>query len=103
MRKPNETVSISRRKALSAAIVPLAAALAPTVLSAQPRRPTKAGKIRVGIIGAGGIVSSVHVPGLRKMPSVEIVAVANRSLDSSKRAAAELSIPQAYADWEQLL
>ena len=37
------------------------------------------------------------------MPNVEIVAVANRSLESSKRAAAELGIPRAYADWEQLL
>ena len=92
--------SISRRTVLSAAAVPLAAALAPSVLSAQPR---KAAKIRVGVIGAGGIVSSVHVPGLRKMPNVEIVAVANRSLESSKRAAAELGIPRPYADWQQLL
>jgi hypothetical protein len=83
MRKPNQTVSISRREVLSAAAVPLAAALAPSVLSAQPRKSAKLGKIQVGIIGAGGIVSSVHVPGLRKMPNVEIVAVANRSLDSS--------------------
>jgi len=103
MRKPNETDSISRRDVLSAAALPLAAALAPSVLSAQPRKSAKVGKIRVGIIGAGGIVSTVHVPGLRKMPNVEIVAVANRSLESSKRAAAELSIPQAYASWEQLL
>src|SRR5262249_61589661 len=91
------------REVLSAATVPLAAALAPRVLSAQPRKSGSPKKIRVGIIGAGGIVSSVHVPGLRKMPNVEIVAVANRSLDSSKRAATELAIPQAYADWEQLL
>jgi predicted dehydrogenase len=103
MSRSDRADSISRRKVLSAAAVPLAAALAPSVLSAQPRKPAKAGKIRVGVIGAGGIVSSVHVPGLRKMPNVEIVAVANRSLDSSKRAAAELGIPRAYADWEQLL
>ena len=97
---------VNRRDVLSAAALPLAAALAPGVLSAQERKPAarpKAGKIRVGIIGAGGVVSSVQVPGLRKMPNVEIVAVANRSLDSSKRAAAELSIPQAYADWQHLL
>ena len=37
------------------------------------------------------------------MPGVEIVAVANRSLESSRRAAAEFNIPRAYADWEQLL
>ena len=63
----------------------------------------RADKIRVGIIGAGGIVGSVHIPGLRRMPGVEIVAVANRSLESSRRAADEFDIPRAYADWEQLL
>ena len=55
------------------------------------------------MIGAGGIVTSTHLPGLRRMPGVEIVAVANRSLESSRRAAAELGIPRAYADWKQLL
>ena len=103
MSQSDRADSISRRKILSAAAVPLAAALAPSVLSAQPRKAAKAGKIRVGVIGAGGIVNSVHVPGLRKMPDVEIVAVANRSLESSKRAATELGIPRPYADWQQLL
>jgi predicted dehydrogenase len=37
------------------------------------------------------------------MPGVEIVAVANRSLESSERAAAELDIPRAYANWEELV
>jgi predicted dehydrogenase len=100
------TAKINRREVLSVAALPVAAALAPSVLSAQERKPSpagKRGKIRVGVIGAGGIVSSVHVPNLRKMPNVEIVAVANRSLDSSKRAAAQLNIPRAYPDWEQLL
>jgi predicted dehydrogenase len=46
---------------------------------------------------------TTHIPGLRRMPGVEIVAVANRSLESSRRAAAELNIPRAYADWEQLI
>jgi predicted dehydrogenase len=59
--------------------------------------------IRVGIIGAGGIVTSTHVPGLKRQPGVELVAVANRSLESSRRAAAELGIPNAYANWEELL
>lgn len=34
---------------------------------------------------------------------MEITAVANRSLESSRRAAAEFGIPRAYADFEQLL
>ncbi len=99
---------IKRRDFLSSAAIPVAAALAPSMLSAQERpapRPSAPApaRIRVGIIGAGGIVGSTHIPGLRRMPGVEIVAVANRSLESSRRAAAEFGIPRAFADSEQLL
>ena len=84
--------------------MPLAAALAPAALAQQSSGSAPAGDpIRVGIIGAGGIVSSVHVPGLKRQPGVELVAVANRSLESSQRAAAELGIANAYANWEELL
>lgn len=97
---------LGRRDFLSSAALPVAAALIPAGLSAQDRGtppvPPPA-RIRVGIIGAGGIVGSTHVPGLRRMPGVEIVAVANRSLDSSRRAAAEFNIPRAFATGEQLL
>ena len=97
---------IKRREFLSTAALPVAAALAPGVLTAQERRrsrSTASEKIRVGIVGAGGIVGAVHIPGLRKMANVEIVAVANRSLESSERAAKEFGIPRAYADWESLI
>jgi predicted dehydrogenase len=94
---------IKRRDVLASAALTLpAAALAPRVLSGQERRPSTE-RIRVGIIGAGDIVGSRHIPGLRRMPGVEIVAVANRSLESSRRAAQEFGIPDAYADWRQLL
>jgi predicted dehydrogenase len=92
---------LRRREFLSAAAVPLAAALAPSALGQQDGSGTD--RIRVGIVGAGGIVSSVHVPGLKRQPGVELVAVANRSLESSQRAAAELGIANAYANWEELL
>jgi predicted dehydrogenase len=92
---------LKRRKFLAAAAVPLAAALAPSALAQQ--RGTSPDRIRVGIIGAGGIVSSVHVPGLKRQAGVELAAVANRSLESSQRAAAELGIANAYANWEELL
>ena len=92
-----------RREFLSSAALPVAAALAPRAVWSQSSASPAARPIRVGIVGAGGIVSSVHVPGLRRQPGVEIVSVANRSLESSRRAAAELGIPQAYASWEELL
>ena len=101
----DSALAIGRRGFLCAAAVPLAAAVAPSILSAQDRAagPQSAGRIRVGIIGAGDIVGSTHIPGLRRMPGVEIVAVANRSLESSRRAADEFGIPRAYPDWQQLL
>jgi len=91
--------TLKRREFLSAAALPVAAALAPSALLGQQREAP----IRVGIIGAGGIVSSTHVPGLKRQPGVELVSVANRSLDSSRRAADELGIRNAYADWQALL
>ena len=93
---------IKRRDLLASAALTLPAALAPRALAAQERRPSTE-RIRVGIVGAGGIVGSTHIPGLRRMPGVEIVAVANRSLESSQRAAEEFDIPRAYADWEELI
>jgi predicted dehydrogenase len=95
-------VPIKRRDLLASAALTVPAVLAPRALSAQERRPS-ADRIRVGIVGAGGIVGSRHIPGLRQMPGVEIVAVANRSLESSQRAAAEFGIPRAYASWEDLI
>jgi predicted dehydrogenase len=101
-----QRLTLRRREFLSAAAVPVAAALAPASLLAQQRNSAATGpaeRIRVGIIGAGGIVSSVHVPGLKRQPGVELVAVANRSLESSQRAAAELGIANAYGTWQELL
>src|SRR5690349_19989082 len=97
--------TLKRREFLSSAALPLAAAMAPSTLLAQ-ERGTAAGAekpVRVVIIGAGGIVRSVHVPGLKRQPGVELVSVANRSLESSRRAADELGIRNAYANWEELL
>jgi predicted dehydrogenase len=103
--EPNaeESLTLNRRELLASAALAVPAALAPRSLTAQERRPGAAERIRVGVVGAGGIVTSTHLPGLRRMPGVEIVAVANRSLESSRRAAEELGIPRAYATWEELI
>ncbi len=60
-------------------------------------------RLRVGIIGAGANTRSKHIPGLRTQNSVEIVGVANRSEESSRKAAKELDIPKAYADWTAII
>ncbi len=60
-------------------------------------------RIRVGVIGAGANTRSKHIPGLRTQDSVEIVGVANRSEESSRKVAKELDIPKAYADWTAIV
>lgn len=42
-------------------------------------------RIRLGFIGAGGICEQRHLPNLAKMSGVELVAVCNRSPESSRR------------------
>lgn len=59
--------------------------------------------LRIGFVGAGGIVRQRHVPGLSKAPGVAFAGVANSSRESSERAAREFGIARAYDDWRQLV
>ena len=95
---------IKRRDFLSAAALPLAAAVVPASLTAQDNAAFSAPeRVRVGIIGAGANVRGVQIPGFQRISGCEIVAVANRSLQSSQRVTKEFNIPRAYGSWEELL
>ena len=61
------------------------------------------GPIRIGIVGAGRIVRSEHVPRFRSIDGVELAAVANRTPASSRQAAAELGIDRSFGDWHVLV
>ena len=61
------------------------------------------GIIRIGIIGAGAITRSRHIPGFRAIPGVQIAGVCNRFRESSARVAREYDIPRIYGGWEQLI
>jgi predicted dehydrogenase len=60
-------------------------------------------RLRLGVVGAGGIARTEHLPRLRRIPGVEIVGVANSTPDSSLAVAAAEGIPRAYASWRELL
>lgn len=60
-------------------------------------------RIGVGFIGAGSICESRHLPGLAKLPGVEVVAVCNRSAESSQRVAQKWNIPHVESDWRRLI
>lgn len=61
-------------------------------------------KLKVGIIGIG-FVGEAHIEALRRLSNidVEIRAVAASSLESSKKAAEKLNVPNYYADYEKML
>jgi len=59
--------------------------------------------LRIGIIGAGGIFKTRHLPGLRTVPDVSVVAVCNRSQASGEAVAQEWGIPDVMTDWRELI
>jgi predicted dehydrogenase len=61
-------------------------------------------KLRLGIVGAGGIVRARHLPALKRHSDVEIVAVSNSSYESSERFCEE-ELPHAtpMRNWADLL
>jgi predicted dehydrogenase len=61
-------------------------------------------KLRIGFIGAGDIVRRRHLPGLKKHPEVEIVAVSNSTYESSLKFCDE-NVPNAtpMQNWADLL
>jgi predicted dehydrogenase len=59
--------------------------------------------IRVGLVGAGNNTRRRHIPGLKAQPGIELVAVANRSLESGERVAREFGIGRVHADWRDVV
>tara|TARA_B100000745_G_scaffold18095_1_gene12720 strand:+ start:215 stop:1357 length:1143 start_codon:yes stop_codon:yes gene_type:complete len=67
------------------------------------RRLMSTDKIRIGVIGAGGNTTKLHIPGLLAQNGVEILSVANRTLASGQRVAKEFGIPRVEADWQAII
>src|ERR1700719_2140722 len=65
---------------------------------------TNNNKLQIGIIGAGDIVRRRHLPGLKKHPEVEIMAVSNSSYESAEKFCQE-NAPSAtpMANWADVL
>ncbi|MFP6746154.1 MAG: Gfo/Idh/MocA family oxidoreductase [Alphaproteobacteria bacterium] len=60
-------------------------------------------KIRVGLIGAGGNTTKLHIPGLQAQDGVAIMSVANRTAASGQRVADEFNIPHVATDWLEII
>ncbi|MBQ8508578.1 MAG: Gfo/Idh/MocA family oxidoreductase [Clostridia bacterium] len=61
--------------------------------------------VRVGIIGCGGIANGKHMPNLKKVPGVEMVAFCDIILSKAEEAKAKFGTPDAavYEDYKKLL
>ena len=61
-------------------------------------------KLRVGIIGAGNIATSAHLPAYQQLTDiVEVVAIADIVPERAKDAAEKYGIPHYYASVEELI
>ena len=107
----HRSTGLNRREFLGVGALPLAAGLAAKDFGAKSigtghkTKTTQSAQavVRVGLVGAGGIVQRAQLPNFRQIPGCEVVAVANRSLASSRRVAEAFNIPTAYANWKELL
>ena len=62
-------------------------------------------KVRIGIIGCGGIANAKHMPSLKKLPQVEMVAFCDLIEERARKAAADYGVEGAavYTDYKELL
>ena len=62
-------------------------------------------KLKIGIIGCGGIANGKHLPSLSKQPEVELVAFCDIILSKAEKAAAQYGVEGAkvYEDYRSLI
>lgn len=60
-------------------------------------------RIRVALIGAGGMANSVHYPSLAEFPDVEMVALCDLVPDKLAKTAERFGIPSTYTDYRRML
>lgn len=62
-------------------------------------------KVRIGIIGCGGIANGKHMPSLKKLPNVEMVAFCDIIVSKAEKAAKDYGAPGAkvYENYKELL
>ncbi|HIE44027.1 MAG TPA: Gfo/Idh/MocA family oxidoreductase [Candidatus Omnitrophica bacterium] len=60
-------------------------------------------KIKVGIIGAGGIAQYGHIEKFQQLPNSSLQAIADANVERAKEVAKRYNIPRFYADYRDML
>ncbi len=71
--------------------------------NALPWFMTRSKKLRIGIIGAGDIVTQRHLPALINIPQVQVTAVCNSTRESAEAVAGKFKIPEIVSDWAEMI
>jgi predicted dehydrogenase len=64
-------------------------------MSAAHRKP-ESGRVRVGVLGAGAWAEFAHIPGYKRDPRCELVAIADPVVERAKAFAEKFGIPDVY-------
>ena len=59
--------------------------------------------VRVGVLGAGAWAKFAHIPGYKRDPRCELVAIADPMIERAQEFAAEFDIPNVYGSHEELI
>ena len=62
-----------------------------------------ANKVRLGIIGAGGMATNIHVPSIAEIEEAEIVAICDLFEDKAKSLAEKYGVKKTYALHHEML
>jgi len=68
----------------------------------KSKSESKSKKVRVGMIGCGGI-SGLHITNLKNIPGVEVIAACDINEEAAEAAAKQHEIPHVFTDYKKLL
>lgn len=60
-------------------------------------------KLKIAIIGAGGIATFAHMPGYANMDNIELVAVCDINVEKAQKFAEKYNIPKVYENYKDVL
>src|SRR5262245_13449710 len=60
-------------------------------------------KIRWGVLGVAKIAVEKVIPAMQRGQQTEVIAIASRSLEKAREAAARLGLPKFYGSYDELL
>lgn len=60
-------------------------------------------KMKIGIIGTGGVARILHLPGIKKLNNVEVIAAADTREEAASSFAKDFGIPHVFRDYRHIL